>query len=445
MDKEQKEFHKSRRKEFSRLIGKDSIAIIFGSTHQNKSYDGDFEFKQFKNFFYLTGFTEPNAALMISSSAIKTGNGEGAGSASEILYVQKKDPLRETWNGKRLGFGKVRQELDIAGAKENFDLKNTLNSMSFSKFRKLYINFSEVIKLNGEMNEIITEFINRLNIISSNIEVIDASYILGKMRSVKTPYEIMMIKKACGISADSYIETMKIIKPGLNEYHVQASLEFHYKNSGSRENAYHPIVAGGDNACILHYESNDQILQNGDLLLIDSGAEYNYYCSDITRTFPVNGKFTEEQKLIYNIVLKANKECIKKIKPGVSYLYLRNFSDKILADGLFRAGLLKDKKKVRMYSLHGVGHHIGLDTHDAVTSGKTAMEDNDKLKQGNVLTIEPGLYFPKNTKGIPLKFHGIGVRIEDDILVTRNGCENLTKIVPKETIEIERAMSAKTT
>ena len=440
MDKVQKEFHKSRRKEFSKLIGRDSIAIIFGSTHQNKSFDGDFDFKQFKNFYYLTGFTEPNAAFIIAPSSIKTRNDEGAKAASEILFVQKKDPLMETWNGKRLGFDKVRHELGIEGAKENFDLKSTLSSISFSKFRKLYINFSEVIKINGEMNEIITQFINKLNTISSDVEIIDASYLIGKMRGVKTAYEIKMIKKACDISTVSYIETLKMIKPGLNEYHVQASLEYHYKYNGSRENAYAPIVAGGDNACTLHYESNDQALKNGDMLLIDSGAEYNYYCSDVTRTFPVNGKFSAGQKLIYDIVLKANKECIKKIRPGVGYSELRNFSDKILADGLFNAGVLKNKKDIRKYSLHGVGHHIGLDTHDAVTSGKTALEDNDKLKQGNVLTIEPGLYFPQNTKGIPVKYHGMGIRIEDDILVTRDGSENLTKAVPKESIEIERAM-----
>ncbi|MDQ3193762.1 MAG: aminopeptidase P N-terminal domain-containing protein, partial [Bacteroidota bacterium] len=167
MDKAQKEFHKSRRKEFSKLIGRDSIAIIFGSTHQNKSFDGDFDFKQFKNFYYLTGFTEPNAAFIIAPSSIKTRNDEGAKAASEILFVQKKDPLMETWNGKRLGFDNVSQELGIEGAMENFDLKKTLSSISFSKFRKLYINFSEVIKINGEMNEIITQFINKLNTISS--------------------------------------------------------------------------------------------------------------------------------------------------------------------------------------------------------------------------------------------------------------------------------------
>ncbi|MEO8664305.1 MAG: aminopeptidase P family protein [Ignavibacteria bacterium] len=440
MDKDQKEFHRSRRKEFSRLIGKDSIAIIFGSTHQSKSYDGDFDFKQYKNFYYLTGFTEPNAALVMAPSGMQLKIEEKQRKANEVLYVQKKDSLMETWTGRRLGYNKVKQELGIEEGKINFDIKTALGSKFLATYRKLYVNLSELIKLNGEMNELVTQFLNNLNIISANVEVIDASFLLGKMRSVKVPYEIKMIKKACDISAESYNQTLKMIRPGLNEYQVQSSLEFNYKFNGSRENAYYPIVAGGENACILHYDSNDQVLKNGDLLLVDSGAEYNYYCSDITRTFPVNGKFTKEQKIIYDIVLKANKECIKKIRPGVRYTELKDLSDRVLADGLFKAGLLKNKKDIKTYSLHGVGHHIGLDTHDAVTSGKTLSEDNDKLKPGNVLTIEPGLYFPFNTKGIPVKFQGMGVRIEDDVLVTRNGNENLTGAVPKETADIEKAM-----
>ncbi len=201
-----------------------------------------------------------------------------------------------------------------------------------------------------------------------------------------------------------------------------------------------PIVAGGNNACILHYQSNDQVLKNGELLLIDSGAEYNYYNSDITRTFPVNGKFSEAQKLIYEIVLKANKECIRKIRPGVKLSDLKILSEKVLADGLHKAGLLKNKKEIKKYSLHGVGHHIGLDTHDAVPSSKTFSEDNDILKSGNVLTIEPGLYFPVGSKGMSKKFSGIGIRVEDDILVTKNGSVNLTKGMVKEINEIEAVM-----
>lgn len=441
MNKEQKAFHKSRRNEFAKLIGKDSIALIFGSTFFKKSYDADFEFKQLKNFYYLTGFTEANSAIMIAPSGLKTGSGKDQKLNKEILFVQKKDPLMETWSGRRLGFSNVNKELGIESGKEISGLKNILNRITLSKYRKLYINLSEVMKFTGEQQSLISHFIDNLNIIGSHVEVIDASFLLGKMRSVKTPFEIKMIWKACDITGISYNETLKMIKPGLKEYQVQASLEYHYKYNGSLDNAYYPIVAGGENACILHYDSNNMTLKDGDLLLIDSGSEYEYYCSDITRTFPINGKFTKEQKVIYSIVLKANKECIKKAKAGMPYSKLNELSNNILAEGLRKAGLLKDKSKIKTYSLHGLGHHIGLDTHDAVTSSKTLTEDNDKMKAGNVFTIEPGLYFPYSAKEIPAKYRGIGVRIEDDILITRNGCVNLTSSVPKEIEDIEKAMS----
>lgn len=442
MTKEEKEFHKSRRREFSKLIGKDSIAFIFGSTHQNKSFDADFKFKQYKNFYYLTGFNEPNSVMMIAPSGINLKFKEKEKKVNEVLFVQKKNPKLETWTGKRLGFENVKTELGIESGQENYELKNVLGGNAIYKFRKLYINFAEMMSLNGEIREIITSFLNSLNITAAEVEIIDVSFILGKMRAVKTQFEINLIQKACDITINSYNETMKIIKPGLNEYQVQATLEYHYKYNGSEENAYPPIVAGGENACILHYENNNQILKDSDLVLIDSGSEYNYYASDITRTFPVNGKFSKEQKLIYEIVLKANEECIKKIKPGVKFSDLKTLSEKVLADGLHKAGLLKSKKDIKKYSMHGVGHHIGLDTHDAVPGAKTATEDNDSLKTGNVITIEPGLYFTYEMKEIPEKFRGIGVRIEDDILVTKNGSMNLTKTMVKQVSEIEKVMES---
>jgi Xaa-Pro aminopeptidase len=443
MNKEQKDFHKSRRERYSELLGKDSLSIIFGNTARNKSYDGHFNFKQSKNFYYLTGFNEPNSALVIAPSGIEFHTTKGSNKINEALFVQKKDRMMETWNGKRLGYNNVSNTLGISNGFENQDLEGILNSRNIYNFRRLYINFAEMISLGSEMKKIITGFIDTLNMIAPNIEIADASFLLGVMRSVKTKFEIEQIKKACDISVNSFKDTMMKIKPGLYEYQVQANLEYNYKYNGSSDNAYSPIVAGGEDACILHYDTNNKKLKDGDLLLIDSGAEYEYYCSDITRTYPVNGKFSKEQKQIYNIVLKANKECINKIKPGVKFSDLRDFSEKILADGLHKAGILKDKKSIRKYSLHGLGHHIGLDTHDAVSYGKTVYEDNDTLRAGNVLTIEPGLYFPSGSKEIAKKYWGIGVRIEDDVLVKRGGRENLTEGLVKEADEIEEIMISK--
>lgn len=442
MNKEQKEFHKSRRKEFSRLMGKDSIAIIFGNTFINKSYDGDYGFKQYKNFYYLTGFIEPNAAIVLAPSGIKINIDKKEKSVNEVLYVQKKDPLAETWNGNRLGFENVTSVLGIENGKVNDELKDITGKV-LENFRRVYINIAELLKLAGDMKGIVYNFLNRLNIAAAHVEIIDASYVLGKMRAVKTLFEIKQLQEACDITVKSYYETMKIIKPGKKESEVQATLDYHYKINGSEDTAYTPIVAGGENACILHYDENNKVLKNGELLLIDSGAEFNYYCADITRTFPVNGKFSKEQKLIYEIVLDANKNCIKKIKPGLKISQLRDISDKVLADGLFEAGILKNKKDIRTFSLHGVSHHIGLDTHDAVSYSKTLTSDNDTLRKGNVLTIEPGLYFPKNSKNVPKKYLGIGIRIEDTVLVTQNGVRNLTEGLVKGIEEIEKIMHNK--
>ncbi len=214
MKKDQKDFHKSRRNEFSRLIGKDSIAVIFGNTHHNKSYDTDHDFKQYKNFYYLTGFTEANSALALIPPGLKVESGKKLKSVNEILYVQKKDPLMETWNGRRLGYLNVKKDLGIEDGKENSELSKILNGKFLSGYRRLYINFAEMIKLSGEMKIIVTEFLERMNVIASNVEIIDASYMLGKMRAVKTSYEIELLKKAADITIKSYNETLTNDKTG---------------------------------------------------------------------------------------------------------------------------------------------------------------------------------------------------------------------------------------
>ncbi|MBS1517129.1 MAG: aminopeptidase P family protein [Bacteroidetes bacterium] len=440
MNKEQLSFHKSRRKEFSKLIGNDALAIVFGNTHRNKSYDGDYKFKQYKNFYYLTGFTEPNSALVIAPGGIKVTRSGKKNSVKELLYVQQNDERLETWNGKRMGYKNVKKSLGIENADINENLCKILHYNELKNFRKLYLNIAEMLKLTEEMKKIISEFIDSLNRIAPHTEIIDVSYILGTMRSIKTEFEINRIIAASEISIGSYNEILSILQPGMNEFEIQSALEYYYRYHGGDDTAYHPIVASGENACILHYEKNDKRLKENELLLIDSASEYNYYCSDITRTFPINGKFSNEQKQIYEIVLKANKECIKKTKPGVKFSSVAELSNRILAEGLFKAGLIKDKTKIRKYSLHGIGHHIGLDTHDAVPSSLTKNSDTDTLKPGMILTIEPGLYFTDKMKEIPAKYRGMGVRIEDVVLVTKAGPKVLTGGIVKEVKDVERMM-----
>jgi len=442
MNKEKIEFHKSRREEFAKLMGDDAIAIIFGNSHVNESYDSNYAFKQHKNFYYLTGFLEADSALMLSKRDMKYYDYEKKKEcfSNEILFLPEKDEKKETWNGIRLGKDKVKKELGINDAKDNFDFPDFIGYSFLKKYKKLYINIADMHLLTGDMKEFISQFIDNMRTLGTELQILDATYLLSRMRRVKTKYELALMQKAADISAEAFNNSLKKIKPGMKEYQVQAELEYSYKYSGSSDVAYAPICASGNHANILHYELNDDTLKAGDLILIDSGAEYDYYCADITRTYPITGKFSEEQKTIYEIVLNANKMCIKKCKEGVGMDELKSYCDKLLADGMVAKGILKDKKNYKKYTIHGVGHHIGLDTHDAVAY-KLNNQLGDKLVIGDVITIEPGLYFPIGSKEIAKKFWGTGVRIEDDIVIGKNGCYNLTQKAVKEISDIEKMMS----
>lgn len=441
MDKEQLEFHKSRREEFAKLMGEDSIAVIFGNTHINKSYDANYNFRQHKNFYYLTGFLEPDAVLMLSGTGIKYYDYDKKKEtvSKEILFVQEKDTTKETWTGVRLGADNVKSELDINDAKDNLDLPDFLDYGLFKRYSKMYINFADLISLTGDIKEFATRFMDGLRSLAPAVQILDSTYLLGKMRRRKSTYELKKMQIAADISANAFNETLKILRPGMKEYQVQANLEFHYKSNGSSDNAYPPICASGNHANTLHYEENNDTLKENELILIDSGAEYDYYCSDITRTYPISGRFSKEQKEVYEIVLNANKMIIKKAHEGVEIEELKNYCNKILADGMITKGILKERKNYKKYTIHGVSHHMGLDTHDAVPY-RINKEIQDKLLVGDVITIEPGLYFPIGSKEIPKKYWGIGVRIEDDVVIGKKGCLNLTQKAVKEIDDIEALM-----
>ena len=420
-------------------LEKDSLVLILGNSLRNKSYDQNYVFKQNKNFYYLTGFKEPSAALLMSNKGIKYCDEESKKSytTNEILFVQPRNKNLEHWEGKRLGAENVRRELDVKTGLVNSEIFKVLERNIFNGFTKLYVNFPDLVSLYGDMQMHLVPFLNNLKFYSANLQISDVTYKLGLMRSIKTDYEIKKVTKAADITVESFFETIKNIKSGLYEYQVQSILESCYISKGASDVAFTTIAAAGNNSCTLHYEANRSKLNNGELLLIDSGAEYNYYNADITRTIPVNGKFSIEQKMIYDLVLKANKDCIKKIKPGVECSYLEKYCKSILASGLLKLGLIKKRNELSKFYTHNLGHHLGLDTHDAVPFSKNKLNVIDKLKPGNIITIEPGLYFPDDAKDIPRRFKGIGIRIEDDVLVTKNGCKVLSKNLAKEVNEIE--------
>lgn len=402
MNKQKLSFHKSRRQELIKQVEKDSLVLIFGATFKHKSYDYDYPLKQNRNFFYLTGFEEPNSALFLAPAGIKVSTGKNKfKTVKEILFVQQKDKAREVWTGKRLGFENVNKKLGIEYGMVNTELMNFLTTNLTPQINKLYINIPEFYSLTGEMKRIVVDLYEKMHTMTSNIQIIDVNNLIGKMRFVKTGFEISEMKLSADICINAFEDAITTLKAGMKEYQVQSILEYNYKTYGAQDVAFNTIVASGNNACTLHYETNQDTLKDGDLVLIDSGAEFDGYNSDITRTVPVNGKFTKEQKEIYELVLKVQKDVIKKIKPNVKLTDLKKYTVDELAKGLLKLKIIKKKEEITKYYMHGVGHHLGLDTHDAVKSNG----EFDKLKPGNILTVEPGIYIA-NGSDAPKKISG---------------------------------------
>ena len=443
MENEQKQFHKSRRGKLLNILDENSLVIVLGSTNVARSYDDAYKFKQNKNFYYFTGFNQPNASLILAPGGFEVHDGakNKIVKTKEALFVQKADPLKETWFGRRLGYEKVSKELGITIGLENSRLGDVIaDILSKDKINKIYVSMYDLNKLSGEIKDQLKDFMRSWITLSTNVQLLDLNYLVSKMRMVKNQFEIDQIRYASTITASGFYNTIQQVKPGMYEYQVQAMLEYYYRELGSQDTAFETIVAGGNNTCILHYNTNREKLKNGDLVLIDSGAEYNYYNGDLTRTIPVSGKFTKEQKEVYQIVLDAQYAVIKKIKPGVKLTDLKKYSVEQLKKGMMKLGLLKKGYDATKYTLHGVGHHIGLDTHDAVANKKIGRADFDTLLVGNIITVEPGIYFPESAKEIPAKYRRIGVRIEDDVLVTKGGREVLSDALPKEIEDIEFLM-----
>ena len=416
-----------------------SIAIIPAAHEQTRSYDTEFKFRQDSDFWYLTGFPEPDAIAVIDPENKKT---------PYTLYVRPRDPEMETWFGRREG---------VEGAVKNYKANK---SFSIEKFAadlpklldghdKLYYRFAVDKALDQEiLNYLSGQRIRRLKTAYPPHTIMDPTIITGEMRLHKTPEEAEYMQTAGTIAAEAHILAMKKVKPGMNEGQVEALMEAYMKDRGASGVAYNSIIGGGDNATILHYVENNMPLKDGDLILIDAGAEYKGYASDITRTFPVNGKYTPAQREVYDVVLDVQEKCIEYTKTGNTVKGRQEYSIELLTEGMVKLGLLKGKtkdlirKKAYMkYYMHGVGHYLGLDVHDAgrYFTDQTA-KNSRPFAPGMVLTVEPGIYVPPNDKDAPAKYRGIGIRIEDDVLVTEDGNRNLTSKVPKNADEIEALM-----
>ncbi|MCW8953338.1 MAG: aminopeptidase P N-terminal domain-containing protein [Sulfurimonas sp.] len=418
----QKEY-KKRRDILAKKLSKNSIGIIFSSTYKTRSNDTDYPYRQDSNFYYLTGFKEDNSALVF----VKTKN-----ETKTVLFVQKKDAQLELWTGKRVGKKKAKKRFLVDEVFVSDDLQKRLEKYVVGK-KTLYYDLSSKDKR-------VKRFLKQSSAIKTQKNII---HFIQEMRLIKSPSEINLIKKAISITKDAHHSVMKSKKIGKKEYELLAQIEYEFKSKGAYSDAYTSIVAGGNNANTLHYIKNNKPLIDKELILIDAGSEYKHYASDITRTIPVNGKFTSSQKKLYKLVLDTQLEIISMIKPHVKRSDLQKKAEELLTKGMIKLGILKGnykklikKQKHKKYYPHGIGHWMGLDVHDPAPY----INYDDKeipLDKGMVLTIEPGLYIDKNDKSVPKKYRGIGIRIEDNILVTKDGYENLSKDIVKTIKEIE--------
>ncbi|MFQ3351050.1 MAG: Xaa-Pro aminopeptidase [Candidatus Marivariicella framensis] len=495
------EFHLKNRNNLRDQMPDNSVSVLFSNPVRNRSNDVYYSYHPDPNYYYLSGWREPHSVLVIFKNNIK----DSIGSYNEILFVRERNPDDEQWNGKRKGvegarklgfdrvlskksFSKMNFNFDnfnkvllnpfqtdvkdiIADESDLFDLQNQLknkinypndfNPEVFKWYNLIYsVNNKDIERLKKQLrffsnrnkhllnDKIIQKFISintedfmkEVNSDSSffipefNFDFDLLDKYLTNQREIKSTEEVDLIRKAVAISSIGQSEVMKAVKPGMSEREIQGLHQYIYKRYGAAHEGYPSIVGSGENACILHYITNDKTNIKNQLVLMDLGAEYGGYTADVTRTIPVNGKFTDEQRLIYKIVYDAQEAGIEMAKKGNSFSQIYEATKMVALDGLIELEIIKDEKELRTYYPHGVAHHIGLDVHDPGNYGL--------LSENMVITVEPGIYIPEGSNCDP-KWWSIGIRIEDDILITNTGNENLSKFAPRKWDLIEKTMILK--
>jgi Xaa-Pro aminopeptidase len=433
----QKEFQQ-RRLDLMNHMEPNSIAILASANAVLRNGDTEFRYRQSSDLYYLTGFNEAQSVLVLIP---------GREQGQCLLFCQEKDPHKELWNGKLLGPDAAITELGMDDAFPITDIDDILPGLIEGRERVYY-----AMGKDEQFDHKVMEWVKviRKKVRSgahSPGEFLVLDHLLHEMRLIKSKAEIDVMRESGQIAVRAHKRAMSVCRPGMFEFEVEAEFMHEFFRSGCTSPAYTSIVAGGDNACILHYTENNQQLQDGDLLLIDAGCEYQHYASDITRTFPVNGKFSPEQKAIYELVLKAQLAAIEEVKPGNHWDDPHNVTVKVITKGLLELGLLKGELEdliesgaYRDFYMHRAGHWIGMDVHDV---GDYKIDGQwRQLEPGMVMTVEPGIYIARNNTNVEERWRGIGVRIEDDVAVTRNGHEVLTAGLAKTVAEIESLMAS---
>lgn len=435
------EFRKERRQVLRDKLPNNSVAVFFANPVRNRANDVDYIYHQDPNFHYLTGYKEPHAVLLIFKDNQQSDDGE----FNEIIFVQPSNPMAEMWLGRRLG---------DKGVKEKLALNQAFNNTEFAKFNIDFSTFNKVLFYDfrndvrdtrnpSDLFDLIKQFKQKvgypdnsttLNIEpkKQNLDMTTLDGLMAKMRGIKTEEELTLLRKAVDISCIGQVEVMKAMHKGMSETEIQGIHEFVFKKYRTEYEGYPSIVGAGNNGCILHYIDNTvPEVTSEEMVLMDLGAEYHGYTADVTRTIPVNGKFSPEQKAIYDLVYKAQEAAIQASKPGVSFQEIGKIARDIINEGLVELGIIKKATDRHLYYPHGLSHHIGLDVHDK--------GEYDKLEENMVITVEPGIYIPDNSK-CDKKWWSIAVRIEDDILITKDGFELLSDLAPRTSDEIEKMM-----
>jgi Xaa-Pro aminopeptidase len=434
-----KEFHAGRREALRQLLPGNSVFIVLAYPVRNFSNDVDYFFHQNPDMYYFSGYKEPHSLLLIFKDEQKAGDGS---SYKEILFVQPCNAQAEQWTGRRLGAEGAKEKLGFTHAFNGSDFKNF--NIDFSKFDKIILDrFPD--DAHNERNNFadLADLVEQLKIkaampadISKDKKFDTRLYreLTGRLREIKTPEEMDLIRKAVEISCQGQNEVMKAVHPGMSELEIQGLHEFVHKKYGAEYVGYGSIVGAGANGCVLHYMENSKTKVGNELILMDVGAEYHGYTADVTRTIPANGKFSEEQKIIYNLVYDAQEAAFKTLKDGADWGKAGIAAREVIAEGLLKLGILKNKNAVGDYYPHGLSHHIGLDVHDRSYSRT--------LKKNMVITIEPGIYIPPGSD-CDKKWWGIAVRIEDDVLITQHGYELLSVFAPRKVKDIENMIAEK--
>ena len=425
-----------RRRQLMRLMGRDSIAIVPAAPVRHRNNDVEYPYRQDSDFHYLTGFGEPEAVAVLVP---------GRPHAEYILFVRERDRARETWDGRRAGPAGAARDYGADDAFPITDIDEILPGLLENRTRVYY-----TMGVYADFDQRVVGWVNGLRAQARNgrhppHEFVALDHVLHDMRLYKSRRELELLRACARIAAHAHQRAMRFCRPGATEYQVMAELLHEFRRHNA-DTAYHPIVGGGRNSCVLHYRDNNQPLKDGDLLLVDAGCELEYYASDITRTFPVNGRFTPEQRAVYQVVLEANRAAIARVRPGNHWNDPHQAAVRVITQGLVKLGLLKGRVAALMRSgayrrffMHRTGHWLGLDVHDV---GDYKVGDEWRvLEPGMVMTIEPGIYLPSGARGVPKRFRNIGIRIEDDVVVTRSGAEVLTARAPKDADQIEALMA----